>query len=181
MKLKKKHIRLLVFLIAAAIVLIGRYMRPSAPIPAAEGKLVVHYIDVGQADCILLEQGDATMLIDAGNNGDAELILDYLNDRNIRKLDYAVGTHPHEDHIGSLDKVIEHFEIGQLLMPQIETNTKTFEDVLDAAIEKNLSITAPQNSLGNGGKCPRTQKGRPEQRIHYAPGGLWRHFLPLHR
>ena len=145
MKLKKQHIRLLMFIIAAAVVLIAQYAKPSTTIPAAEGKLIVHYLDVGQADCILLEQNSAAMLIDAGNNGDAELILDYLTDRGIQKLDYVVGTHPHEDHIGSLDTVIRNFEIGQLLMPKVETNTKTFEDVLDAAINKNLTITAPSN------------------------------------
>ena len=55
-----------------------------------------------------------------------------------------LGTHPHEDHIGVLDDVIENFNVENIYMPKIETTTKTFEDVLDAIAEKNLKVTAPK-------------------------------------
>ena len=58
----------------------------------------------------------------------------------ITKLDYIVGTHPHADHIGGLDNVINEFDIGTIYMPNIQTNTKTFEDVLDAIAGKNKKI-----------------------------------------
>lgn len=115
--------------------------------------LRVHFLDVGQADCILITAGNEAMLIDAGNNSDAETIIAYLRAHGASHLDYAVGTHPHEDHIGSLDVVLQTFPVQTLLMPKVQTNTKTFEDVLDAAIAKNLSITAPKAgdvyNLGN--------------------------------
>lgn len=53
------------------------------------------------------------------------------------------GTHPHEDHIGGLDDVINQIEIENIYMPKIETTTKTFEEVLDAICNKNLKVTAP--------------------------------------
>lgn len=110
----------------------------------ADGGLTVHFMDVGQADCILIQQGDHAMLIDAGNSGDGEFIANYLENAGVSRLDYAVGTHPHEDHIGALDTVLQSLPVQTLLMPRIQTNTKTFEDVLDAALEKGLSITAPK-------------------------------------
>ena len=55
----------------------------------------------------------------------------------------SYGTHPHEDHIGGLDDVINNLEIENIYMPKIETTTKTFEDVLDAIHNKNLKVTAP--------------------------------------
>lgn len=73
-------------------------------IPKADGKLKVYFIDVGQADCILLVNNKSSMLIDAGNNEDGELVVNYIKSLGISKLDYVVGTHPHEDHIGGLDK-----------------------------------------------------------------------------
>ena len=79
-----------------------------------EDKLIVDYIDVGQADSILL------------------------------KIDYLIGTHPHEDHIGGLDDVINNFDIGKIYMPKRETTTKTFKDVLNAIKSKNLTITQPK-------------------------------------
>lgn len=40
--------------------------------------LEVHFIDVGQADSILIKKGDESMLIDAGNNSDGDLVVNYL-------------------------------------------------------------------------------------------------------
>lgn len=109
-----------------------------------EANLKVHFIDVGQADCILIESSNKYMLVDAGNNADEELLLSYLNNLGIKKLEYVIGTHPHEDHIGSLDAVIRNYEIGKVILPEKEHTTRTFENVLDAIEEKNLRITKPK-------------------------------------
>ena len=59
----------------------------------------VHVIDVGQGDSILVKSGDHAMLIDAGERGNDQTILDYLKANSVEKLDYIVATHPHSDHI----------------------------------------------------------------------------------
>ena len=108
----------------------------------AQEDLSIDFIDVGQADSILVRNQDKVMLIDAGTNEAGETVVNYLKNLGITKIDYLIGTHPHEDHIGGLDDVINNFDIGQIYMPKIETTTKTFEDVLDAIENKNLTITA---------------------------------------
>lgn len=106
--------------------------------------LQVYYIDVGQADSILVTNQEHSMLIDAGNNEDGKEVTNFIKEKGITKLDYVIGTHPHEDHIGGLDDVINSdLEIENILMPKIQTNTKTFEDVLDAVSNKGLQITSP--------------------------------------
>lgn len=116
-------------------------------------KMEVHFIDVGQGDAILVKADGHNMLIDAGGNDDEKDIVAYLKGQQIKKLDYVIATHPHEDHIGGLDKVIGSFSIKTFLMPEKENTTKTFEDVLDALIKKNMSVTAPvtgkKYTLGN--------------------------------
>lgn len=109
-----------------------------------EDKLVVDYIDVGQADSILLRNKDKTMLIDAGTNEQGKNVVSYLKEEGISKIDYLIGTHPHEDHIGGLDDVINNFDIGKIYMPKRQTTTKTFKDVLSAIKNKNLTITQPK-------------------------------------
>lgn len=106
--------------------------------------LKVYFFDVGQADSILVMNEGQTMLIDAGNNDDGEMLVQNLKTLGITKVDYLIGTHPHEDHIGGLDDIIKNFEIGTIYMPKIQTNTKTFEDVLDAVSEEDLKITTPK-------------------------------------
>lgn len=108
------------------------------------GNLTVDFIDVGQADSILIINNNEFMLIDAGNNEDGEDVVKYLENKGIKKLNYVVGTHPHEDHIGGLDDVINSdIQIENILMPKITTTTKTFEDVLDAIENKGLTVEAP--------------------------------------
>ena len=106
--------------------------------------LQVYFFDVGQADSILVKNEDKTMLIDAGNNEDGELLVKNLQTLQVTKIDYLIGTHPHEDHIGGLDDIIQNFEIENIYMPNVQTNTKTFEDVLDAVAQKDLTITTPK-------------------------------------
>lgn len=110
-----------------------------------EGELLkVSFLDVGQADSILINANNKYMLIDAGNNEDGEKLVMYLKSLGIEKFDYVVGTHAHEDHIGGMDNIIDSFDIGTFYMPDVITTTKTFEDVLDSLEKKNLNFDTPQ-------------------------------------
>lgn len=100
--------------------------------------LKVYFIDVGQADCILLQNGEHNMLIDAGNNEDGVKLVNYLREVNVNKFDYVFATHAHEDHIGGMDDIINNFDIDKFFMPDVIATTKTFEDMLDALSNKKM-------------------------------------------
>lgn len=108
-----------------------------------KGELKVHFIDVGQADSILIQQGNQAMLVDGGNNGDATTIKNYINDLGITELQYFVGTHVHEDHIGSADYIINSFKVGKVYFPKQTSSTKTFQDFVTAVKNKGLKLTVP--------------------------------------
>ena len=157
----KKDVSVVSAIIIAIFILLKIYVAPNFTetpvVPPSEpevsqsytasdisGELKIHYIDVGQADSILLTLNDEAMLIDAGNNADGKLVVDYLKNQGVTNLKYAIGTHAHEDHIGGMDNVIKEFSIDTYLMPKVQNDTKTFEDVLDALINKNVSVASPE-------------------------------------
>lgn len=107
-----------------------------------DGVLAVSYIDVGQADSIFLKLPDSkTMLIDAGEKKSGKTVVDYIEAQNVERLDYVVGTHPHADHIGGMAEVINRFEVDKLYMPKAQSNSKTFENLLETIQQKGLKVT----------------------------------------
>jgi competence protein ComEC len=150
---KKKFKRLISIICAVIILITGISIihysgSNSSPFSDASGILKVHFIDVGQADCILIQSpAGKNMLIDAGNNGDGKKVVTYLKSQGVEKVDVLIGTHPHKDHIGGMDKVVKSFDIGSIYMPKVSTNTQTFEDLLKAINEKQLKVTTAKAGL----------------------------------
>lgn len=106
--------------------------------------LKVHYIDVGQADSILIQApAGENMLIDAGNVADSETVVNYLKSKGISKIDILVGTHPHEDHVGGMSAVVNSFNIGKIYMPQVTTTTQAYANLIVAIKNKELTINSP--------------------------------------
>ena len=108
------------------------------------GNIEVYFIDVGQADSILIRQQDKNMLIDAGNNEDGKKLATYISSLGVQKLDYVFGTHAHEDHIGGMDDIIENFTIDHFYMPESTQTTRTYEEILDALSAKGYSYETPK-------------------------------------
>lgn len=104
-----------------------------------EGKMYVEFIDVGQGDCTLITCGDIAILIDGGESGESQNVINYIKNRNINDIDLCIATHPHSDHIGSLYKVLSEFQVGDVIIPDIPEKiiptTKTYERFLNALSE----------------------------------------------
>jgi len=140
--LKNKNIKLLSLF--TLLLFLTTTIQFSIPVQAANTNLKVHYIDVGQADSILIQQNGQNMLIDAGNNADDKLVVGYLKKKGVKKIDVLIGTHLDEDHIGGLDTVIKTFIIGKIYMPKITTTTKTYKDVVLAINAKKMKVSVPK-------------------------------------
>ena len=76
-------------------------------------------LDVGQGDSILLEtRTGARMLVDGGPDPDRVLLaLDERIPPWDRRLDVLVLTHPHEDHVAGLARILERYRVGRVFEP----------------------------------------------------------------
>ena len=106
-----------------------------------ENMLNIIFFDVGQADSTLVLCDGQTVLIDAGNTYDGKKIVDGIRDLGIEKIDYLIGTHVHEDHLGGMSYVIDNFDIGSFYMPTCTENEFSFYSRLISSLSyKNIPI-----------------------------------------
>ena len=88
-------------------------------------KLKVHFIYVGQGECIAIQLPDGkNMLIDAGLKEYEEELINYLDNEffpltDNKNIDYFIITHPHEDHIGGASALIDKYEIKMCYRPKV--------------------------------------------------------------
>ncbi len=139
----KKFLSLLLLL---SLLLSGCSELPAetAPASAAGDSLMVHFIDVGQADCALIEYGDYHLLIDGGNRDDGQLVVSYLEQQGVSELDAVVCTHAHEDHVGGLPSVLAVYPTAAVYAPTKTYSSNVFDDFLYYTDQQGLEVTIPQ-------------------------------------
>lgn len=123
------------------------------------GKLRVHFLNVDHGTATLVECDNQYLLIDAGpvykydqKKEDfssellGEVVYDYLDDMGIGRLDYVIASHPHADHIGALNAILEDYEIGKIYMPDVpysEIRTSTYQLMLNLIDQKQIEVEYP--------------------------------------
>lgn len=124
----------------------------STVIILSRGELEVHFIDVGQADCALIIQGDDAMLVDGGNKADGPLILNYIKEQGVDDLDYVICTHGHEDHVGGLAYVIENVKTD-IVIADNNYDSATFKNFISTVLNSGIDLKEPNVgetfSIGN--------------------------------
>lgn len=129
-------------------------IRTPEPEPTVSGDgLTIHFIDVGQADCALLECGGEYMMIDGGNRDDGQLVVSYLEQQGVEQLKAVVCTHAHEDHVGGLPSVLAVYPTAAVYAPTNTYSSKIFDKFLYYTDQQGLEITipAPGDTLTLGG------------------------------
>ena len=105
--------------------------------------LRVDFVDVGQADFIVVECDGVFMTIDGGNAADSQLIYSYMKQRGMEEIDTVVITHAHEDHYGGVSAILNYAEVDRVYCPVTEYVNSAFGNVLDAISREGLEITVP--------------------------------------
>lgn len=108
-----------------------------------DGDVLVHFLDVGQADCIFIQDGSDAVLIDTGNRNDDALVIDYLDGLGIEQIDYFIATHPHEDHIGCAGEIIQNFNVETIIKSEADNTTACYRNMMEAVEETGVEVCIP--------------------------------------
>lgn len=121
------------------------------PIDPNGEEMAVHFIDVGQGDCTLLQTPDGSVLVDCGEPDKGDDIIAYLESVGVTELEYFIITHPHDDHMGSAAYVLRNITVKNFVINGQQRTTKFFEEALDVVEEKGINgiIASPTDTENN--------------------------------
>ncbi len=159
MKIKYK-ILLILFVPCLWVICTGGGKRtPEAPLIArrvdpekykkSSDDLIVTFIDVGQGNCILVEApSGTTLLYDAGGvpewmqtswNPGMDMVVPYIEKRGVKKIDYALMSHAHGDHIEGYKAVLYNFEIGKFMDSGFVFSSSIYKSLLHTVKSKKIN------------------------------------------
>lgn len=147
--MNKKNIRFIIMLIVIIAIVFGIYYNKLnqsykeqlyTKVEIDKSLLNIFYLNVGQGDSTLILNGDYTILIDAGNPSDGYYITEFLKAQGIKRIDYLIGTHIDDDHIGGMYKVIEQMDIGTVYVPDNKYSKNSYDSMKSELEKKNKVI-----------------------------------------
>ena len=140
-----------------------KYYFSKPKVAAREGKeMRVHYIDVGQGDCIFIELPDGkTMLVDGGGvgAGTEKTVLRYLNALKIDEIDYLLITHADNDHCGAIGEVVRMKKIFNAYLPATnEIKSGAYAEAYAQLSREECALHEANGTvdLSNAGETPYT-------------------------
>lgn len=136
---------LVVLLIVAAVIYF--FDDDDKKIDAPMDGLYVHYIDIGQGDAALLQCDGEYMLIDGGDAGEADRLVEYLEEQGVDTLSYVICTHSHADHCGGLDKAIDAFGAERVFVSPYNSENRQFTQLLNSAENAGAEVEVPDMGI----------------------------------
>ena len=142
------------------------FLEKDAEKPKGKVQGVIHFINCGRADSILIEQNGRYGLIDSSNpyagaedvvepagkraekspDRSAQAVVNYLENLEVKHLDWILSTHAHSDHIGGMPQIAYHFvdEGTKFLYKEYrknrEDNTELFQAAINSMKKKGATL-----------------------------------------
>lgn len=119
----------IIFLIISFLTMLVRVINPT---------LKIYFIDVGQGDCTLIITPKGKKILIDGGEGKNEILLPYLLDRGINKIDYIIISHFDSDHCNGLIEVMEKIKVGKVIISKQPGESEEYRNILEIIKRKNI-------------------------------------------
>ena len=116
-------------------------------VPKAVNKFEVIALNVGKADSLILKTENHAVLIDCGEKGDGDEVLDALSKSGIESIDWLIITHFDKDHVGGAAKLIKNIGISRIITPDYDGDSAEYKSYLSAAETAGLVPTRLKQKL----------------------------------
>lgn len=116
----------------------------------------MYFLDVGQGDCIVITDQKNCIVIDGGgkqnkDNGEntgMTILIPFLLDKKIRKVDFLIVTHMHFDHVQGAIELINNYKVEHLILSGVWKDREDSRAVEDEQVERsNRKVAFVQNDI----------------------------------
>lgn len=121
--------------------------RLSNSVDLSNAPLEITILETGKSDCILIEIEDKTVMIDTGLDENGKKIANFLQQKQIKNIDYLIISHLDKDHIGGTETILKDVSVSQVIQPNYTRDTKQYEQYIKALKEHELTPIHPSNNL----------------------------------
>ena len=108
--------------------------------------LNIYFFSVDKSDSILITYNDKVILIDTSLNSYSDKIINYLNKKNIKTIDYLIITHFDKDHVGGASKIIDNFDIKNVYQSSYIKNSDYYLNYINSLNKKGINPNIIENN-----------------------------------
>ena len=146
--------------LAGAVLLAGHFFAGCSSAPASDtahtaaGTITVKVLNIGQGDSILIQTGEKTVLVDTSDVDERDKLRTELKKADVKKIDTIILTHPHADHIGGMDVLLDEYPVGMVYDNGMPSTSKLFlgyvKKLKEKKIERKGLVAGDRVDLGGG-------------------------------
>ncbi|MCD7904386.1 MAG: MBL fold metallo-hydrolase [Clostridiales bacterium] len=107
--------------------------------PDVLSDLSIYCFKIGKADSFVMQTENSVIVLDTGEEEDAEEIMEYLDGNNITYIDYLIISHFDKDHVGGAAEIIENYEIEHILQPDASEESDEYYNYISAMSTVGIS------------------------------------------
>lgn len=100
----------------------------------------------GKSDSILITYKDKVILIDTALESYSNEIINYLNNKKIKKIDYLIITHFDKDHVGGASKIIDNFDIKNVYQSNYIKTSEYYDNYINSLNKKGIKPITIENN-----------------------------------
>ena len=154
--------RWLASFLAGAVLLTAQFFAGCTAAPAsdasnaqaAQGEITVKVLNIGQGDSILIQTGEKNVLVDTSDVDERDKLRTELKKANVKKIDTVILTHPHADHIGGMDVLLDEYTVGMVYDNGMPSTSKLYlgyvKKLKEKKIERKGLVAGDRVDLGGG-------------------------------
>lgn len=111
------------------------------------GTFEVVCLKAGKADAMILRTANSTVIIDTGEDKEGPEMVSDLEKLNIGTIDDLIITHFDSDHVGGADKVLDKFNVKNVIQSDCPQNSEDYREYIDMLNKKNITPVTVRNDM----------------------------------